>query len=144
MKTVCSLFLLVLLTTPLSAGDRPSIEGQVLFFYYRDLKHVTPFYETILGLKKTFDEDWVKIYQVGKDSFVGLVDETRGFHKVSESKPAMLSIITGDVDGWNAHLKAQNVKFLSELKKGNAPARSFVVEDPGGYTVEFFQWTNEP
>lgn len=119
----------------------PTIDSQITFLYYKDVAAVAPFYERTLGLKKTFDEGWVKIYQISSTSYVGLVDETRGYHRVAEKKPVMLSIVTRDVDAWFRYLKAAGVKILSDLKESTkSPTRGFLVEDPGGYTVEFFQW----
>ena len=41
--------------------------------YYKDLSAVVPFYEDTLALRKTFDQDWSKIYQLTPTSFVGLI-----------------------------------------------------------------------
>ncbi len=132
----------VLLATPDRQDDAlPSIDSQVVFLYYADLNEASAFYESTLGLEKTFDEGWVKIYRTSATSSVGLVDESRGSHRVSESKPVMLSIVTSEVDRWYEHLRNEGVKILSELADSESvPVRAFLVEDPGGYTVEFFQW----
>jgi len=97
------------------------------------------------------DEDWVKIYRVTATSSVGLVKHGHGFHDVSADKPAMLSIITGDVDAWYKRVIEANVPVRSELpapgtdkEPGRAPVRGFIVEDPGGYTIEIFSWQKEP
>ena len=53
----------------------------------------------------------------------------------------MLSIVTNEVDAWYDFLRTTDVKILSEISDGTAvPVRAFLVEDPGGYTVEFFRW----
>jgi len=119
----------------------PSIDSQVQFQYYDDVDAAAPFYERTLGLTKTFDLGWVKIYRVSPTSYVGLVDGTRGYHKVAASKPVMLSIVTRDVDAWYSRLQAARVPLLSELQPSSkSPTRGFLVADPGGYTVEFFTW----
>ena len=118
-----------------------SIDSQVTFLYYKDVAAAAQFYGGILGLERTFDEGWVEIYRISSTSYVGLVDETRGSHQVSESKPVMLSIVTDEVDAWYEHIRAADVTIVSEISDGTAvPVRSFMVEDPGGYTVEFFRW----
>lgn len=131
------------------AGDNslPVIKGTVTFFYYDDLESAARFYEDLLQLPKTMNEDWVKIYQASPSSSVGLVQNGRGFHEVTADKPAMFSMVTDDVDAWYAHLKTADVTMLKELpppdkekKPGTAPVRGFVAEDPGGYTIEFFSW----
>ncbi len=132
----------VLLGIPDSQDDvLPTIDSQVVFLYYSDVNEASRFYERTMGLTKTFDEGWVRIYQTSSNAYVGLVDETKGSHRVSESKPVMLSIVTSEVDRWYEHLRSEGVKILSELADSeNVPVRAFLVEDPGGYTVEFFAW----
>jgi len=125
----------------------PNIDSQIIFFYYKNVDEVTPFYERTLGLTKTFDLGWVKIYRITPTSYIGLTSENRGFHKASPNKPAMLSIVTDDVDGWYDRLSQSGANIVSKLKPvtespapDRAPVRGFIVEDPGGYTVEFFAW----
>lgn len=128
-----------------------SIDETVTFFYYEDIEAAAPFYEDLLQLTKTMDEDWVKIYRITANTSVGLVLQGRGLHDVSADKPAMLSMVTGDVDAWYARLTAAAVPVRKALPaadhdraSGGAPIRGFVVEDPGGYTIEFFQWQSDP
>ncbi len=131
----------IAIAAPTKQQSLPSIDSQVTFLYYADVPAAAQFYEGTLGLEKTFDEGWVQIYRVSSTAYVGLVDETRGVHRTSESKPVMLSIVTNEIDAWYAHMRTSGVKLLSELSNSeNAPIRAFLVEDPGGYTVEFFQW----
>lgn len=111
--------------------------------YYKDLSAVVPFYEDTLALRKTFDQDWSKIYQLTPTSFVGLIQESDGsFHRAQPDNAVMLSIVTEEVDAWYARFKAdERTTFIKHLYKNeNAPIRAFLVRDPGGYTVEVFQW----
>jgi hypothetical protein len=56
----------------------------------------------------------------------------------------MLSIVTSDVESWYELLTAKGIKILSELSdSGSVPVKAFLVEDPEGYTVEFFQWIKD-
>ncbi len=149
-----ALFVAVFCTSAVAEEPAPaagSLGETVTFFYYDDLEAQLPFYEGLLGLEKTMDRDWVKIYRITPNSSVGLVLNGRGVHAVSDDKPAMLSLITEDVDAWYARLTAAGVKVRSPLppadeKRGadRAPVRGFIVEDPGGYTVEFFTWQTKP
>jgi len=134
-----------------ASESAPSIESTVTFFYYDDIEAQIPFYEGLLQLTPTLVEDWVRIYRITDTSSVGLVLNGRGVHPVSADKPAMLSLVTPDIDAWYAKLVAAGVKVLRELppptdpgKPGGAPVRGFIVEDPGGYTVEFFRWRQVP
>jgi catechol 2,3-dioxygenase-like lactoylglutathione lyase family enzyme len=140
--------LLVGLPAGATAAERPgSVDATITFFYYESIQDQVAFYEGLLGLSPSMVEDWVRIYPVTDTSSVGLVLEGRGFHPVSDDKPAMLSIVTGDVDAWYERMVNAGVPVRSPLRPpgttGNpddAPVRGFVVEDPGGYTIEFFTW----
>lgn len=143
-----------LLPVGLSNADRgptPGIEETVTFFYYEDLEAAFRFYEEVLELPVTMDEDWVKILRVSATSSVGLVLDGHGFHEVSDDKPAMLSIVTEDVDAWYRRLLDAGTAIRRELPppdeaaaEGKAPIRGFIAEDPGGYTIEFFSWQTKP
>jgi imidazolonepropionase-like amidohydrolase/catechol 2,3-dioxygenase-like lactoylglutathione lyase family enzyme len=131
----------------LAPAKSPSINATVTFFYYKNLDAAASFYRDLLGLDTTMDVEWVKIFQVSATSSIGLVQDGRGFHPVSDDKPAMLSIVTDDVDAWYQKLVDANVPILKALPPADsptdpdrAPVRGFVAEDPGGYTVEFFTW----
>ncbi|MEO1201816.1 MAG: amidohydrolase family protein [Pseudomonadota bacterium] len=128
-------------------ADDLAIDGTITFFYYKDLESAAAFYGDLLGLDATMDADWVKIFQVSTTSSVGLVKDGQGFHPAADDKPAMLSIITDDVDAWYRKLVDAGVKILKGLPPAGsptdpdrAPVRGFIAEDPGGYTVEFFTW----
>jgi hypothetical protein len=124
-----------------------SMDETVTFFYYEDIGPAAEFYGEVLQLQKSMDEDWVKIYRISATSSVGIVLESRGFHSVSKDKPVMLSIVTGDVDAWYERLTGYDTVVVSPLPAPgetddpeDPPVRGFVVEDPGGYTIEFFTW----
>ena len=148
--------LAVMVAFLLSAGNAVAqksltMDETITFFYYEDLEAQVPFYEGLLKLEKTMDKGWVKIYRITPTSSVGLVLQGHGAHDVSDDKPAMLSIVTGDIDAWYERLVAAKVRVLKELPApGNdpgpdrAPVRGFLVEDPGGYTIEFFSWQEPP
>ncbi len=136
----------------------PNITGQVTFLYYTDLasasnfESAAEFYGGVLGLEVAHDLGWARLYAVSDTATVGIVKDGSGYHAATNGeKPVMLSIITDDVDGWFARLQEAGVTILSplkpletKLKSGNspdrAPVRGFLVEDPGGYTVEIFTW----
>lgn len=129
-----------------TSSMHPSIAEQHTFFYYKDLAPVRAFYGGVLGLEATFEDDWVSIYRITPTSFVGATREGGGAqHRAQEHNAVMLSITTEDVDAWYRRLKAAgNVHFIKELyNHQDAPIRAFLVADPGGYTVEFFQWLKD-
>jgi len=124
----------------------PTIDSQTVMFYYDDLQPASEFYGQILGLEKTLDFDWVKFYRISETSHVGIVRAGDGaYHSPQSNNAVMLSIVTSEVDAWYERLKSvDKVDFLQDIHSGDAPVRSFLVQDPGGYTVEFFQWLEQP
>jgi predicted enzyme related to lactoylglutathione lyase len=123
-----------------------SVTGQVVFFYYPDLKEAETFYGSIMGFQETFGLDWVKIYRTNEGASIGIVDEKKGFLKGAqdEDKPVMVSWQTDDVDGWHQYLKEKGIKILSPPEDSpETGIRGFVFADPGGYALEFFTWTLE-
>lgn len=123
---------------------RPTTDAQVVMFYYPDLTDADRFYGEVLGLEKTLDEDWIKFYETSANGTVGLVAEGDGaWHRVQDKNAVMLSIVTREVDAWYEILRRNgDITFLNDIGD-RGPIRSFLIEDPGGYTVEFFEWLNE-
>lgn len=138
---------MVFITHQLTAQEQsmPSIDSQTVMFYYDDLQEASEFYEQTIGLEKTVDFDWVKFYRISDTSHVGIVRAGDGaYHSPQANNAVMLSIVTSEVDAWYERLKAmEKVHFLREISSGDAPVRSFLIQDPGGYTVEFFQWSEQ-
>ncbi len=129
-----------------TATSLPNVTGHYVFFYYKDISAPAAFYEDILGLKPSFTQEWIRIYQVTPASYLGVTAESEGaFHKPQESNAVMFSIVTDDVDGWYARIKSHpEVTVLQEIfNHASAPIRAFFIADPGGYTVEIFQWLND-
>jgi len=119
----------------------PSISSQITMLYYENIDDASVFYGETLGLKKTFDWTWIRFYQTGPASSVGIVTEGDGaWHQVQERNAVMLSLVTEEVDAWYERLRGRDdVRFLKHIGDGGG-IRSFMLEDPGGYTIEFFQW----
>ncbi len=124
----------------------PTIDSQTTMFYYMNIDAPARFYGETLGLSASMDTDWVKIFQITDTAAVGVVTEGDGaYHRARPDNAVMLSIVTSEIDAWYDRLKATgDVKFLKEIYDSKTvPIRAFLVEDPGGYTVEFYQWLNE-
>ena len=119
----------------------PPLDSQITMFYYDDLDGAAEFYGSVLGLEKTFDWDWVKFFKTGPSSSVGIVKDGEGaYHRPQPTNAVMLSLVTSDVDAWYGRLEHRDdIVFLKRIGDGGG-IRSFLLEDPGGYTVEFFQW----
>lgn len=116
---------------------------QYTMFYYKDIAAARRFYGGILGLKATFNDEWVTLYEVLPGALLGVVQEGgTAFHPARAENSVMLSLVTVDVDRWHARLKEfPDVSFVKEpYNHEKVPIRALLVTDPGGYTVEFFQW----
>ena len=126
---------------PDCAAPVPTLDSQVTMFYYDDLDRPARFYGETLGFEKTLDWEWVKFFRTGPSSSVGLVRSGDGaWHKPQRRNAVMLSLVTDDVDLWYERVRAKpGVVVLKDIGEGGG-IRSFLLEDPGGYTVEFFQW----
>lgn len=126
--------------TDCGAGT-PPLDEQITMFYYEELDEASEFYGTILGLEKTFDWEWVEFFKTGPASSVGIVRGGEGaYHEPKPGNAVMLSMVTSDVDAWYERIKdRKDLVFLKRIGDGGG-IRSFLLEDPGGYTVEFFEW----
>jgi predicted enzyme related to lactoylglutathione lyase len=114
------------------------IQGNLVFFYYKDLGEAEKFYSELLGLKKVLDYGFAKIFHISRSTFIGLVDETKGMHKASEPKTVTLSFVTKEIDAWYQYLKSKGVKMRGAIKNASRhPTRGFVAYDPEGYFLEF-------
>lgn len=123
----------------------PSIHGNLVFLYYKDLPAARRFYGETLGLPCVLDYGFAAIFRASDSSFIGLVDEQRGMHKAAEPKTVTVAFITEQVDGWHDYLKASGVTIRNPLKSStNHPTRGFVALDPGGYFLEFETFLEHP
>jgi predicted enzyme related to lactoylglutathione lyase len=114
-----------------------AVQKVITFFYYRDLPAAMAFYETVMGLSLAIDQGWCKIYLIGGNAHVGLVDEARGMHKAHPVKPVQLCIRVEDVAAWHRYAVGQGLAGLSELFENDALGiRAFVFDDPEGYQIE--------
>lgn len=122
-----------------SPARRPD-DGVILaitFQYYRDLPAAMRFYEDVLGVTLAIDQGWSKIYKIGGQAHVGLVDEERGMQNWAEAKTSQLCLRVPDVDAWYAWAKANDVDGLSKMfDSEELGIRAFVMNDPEGYQIE--------
>ena len=113
------------------------IEGMITFLYYKDLAKVARFYEDVLGLKLVIDQGFAKIYQVAGQAHIGLVDETRGYHRSNPIKPVEITLLAPDVDAWYQRIRSLGIETLTEPTIiSSVNVRAFLLQDPEGYVVE--------
>lgn len=127
-------------------GSGLRIAGGVTFFYYQDLAKAADWYEHKLGFRRVADEGWVVIIEITPTSFIGLVNATDGTLRPIAEKGALLSIETPDLEGWYERLTATPGSNITQDIEIGAQGKidEFRLEDPGGYTVEFFRWRDRP
>jgi len=116
-------------------------QSQITFFYYPDLEPIAAFYEGIMGFERVEDQGWAKIYRVGGNAFLGIVDGSKGFHQAREKNAVLLTLVVDDVEAWYDYLQEQGAHLLRELQYSEEiQIRGFFLEDPGGYTLEIQQF----
>jgi len=113
------------------------VDGLITFLYYRDLERAAEFYEEVMGFELAVDQGWAKIYLVTDGAHIGVVDESKGYHKSSPTKPVMVTLVVPDVDAWYRHIRNMGVVTLSEPHDvAELGLRMFLLEDPEGYVIE--------
>lgn len=119
------------------------INGGLMFMYYDGIEEAAKFYMETLGFELKLDRDWVKILKYSTDSHVGLVDISMGSHEVMDEKSARLQLMVEDAQSWWDYIKGKGLKTnKEELVEGKTlKIKAFAVTDPGGYTVEFCEYT---
>jgi predicted enzyme related to lactoylglutathione lyase len=120
---------------------RQIVKSQITFLYYRDLQPVAAFYQDVMGFDLVEDQEWAKIYRVGGNAYLGIVDEARGFHQVQEENAVLVTLVVDDVFWWREYLESKGVKMLTGVRDVESiQVRCFFCQDPGGYTIEIEQF----
>jgi predicted enzyme related to lactoylglutathione lyase len=117
--------------------NRPSLQSQITFLYYRDLARAARFYEDILQFELCDDQGDARIYRVAEKAFVGIVDGTKGHCRAQETNAVLVTLVSENVEDWYAYLKQCGVKLLTEVQQPEGfPVECFFFEDPEGYQYE--------
>lgn len=117
----------------------------ITFLYYNHLDAACDFYSGVLGLPQIVDQGFCKIYQIAAGAFVGLVDAEQGTHKPAHDKPVILSFVTEDLDTLYEQLQVKGTPIFRPLKTHERiGVRGFMALDPGGYTLEFESFLDQP
>ncbi len=109
-------------------------DQQVTFLYTRDLDATARFYEETMGLPLVLDQGTCRIYRVSADGFVGFCQRAEA---PEEPAGIIVTLVTEDVDGWHARLRARGVAF--EKAPALNPAYNIYhcfLRDPNGYLLE--------
>jgi len=125
--------------------DDFGIKAHNLFLYYKDLKAAGEFYTQIMGMELVADYEMALILRMSTDSYLILVDATKGMHTADEPKSVALALLTDQLDEWYKYLKSQNVKIKYDYKPKEGSAHDgFVIEDPEGYLLEMERFNQHP
>ncbi len=122
------------------------IQATNLFLYYKDLKKAGEFYSEILGFEIVADYEMALILRMTSDSYLILVDATKGMHSAEEPKTVALAMLTDQLEEWHTYLKNQNVeiKYPFRGKKAESAHDGFVIVDPEGYLLEIENFNQHP
>lgn len=129
---------------PAPALPRPSIDGTYTMFYYRNQREAVRWYEEVLGFERVLSITGADLFRIHAHSHLALIAEGHGSQKATSvrEKGAILSIQTSALEEWHARLFALGVEGtgVGTVTGGDGTTVEFKVYDPGGYTVEFFDW----
>ncbi|WP_232476348.1 VOC family protein [Flavisphingomonas formosensis] len=122
----------------------PRISGAVTLFYYDEIETASHWYENVIGFEKQVDLDWLALFRIADQAYLGLVAANAGSQRPipGANKGAILSIVTTDLEKWHRRLFAAGVAGTGQgLEIGcGGLSIEFKVRDPGGYTLEFLEW----
>jgi len=122
-------------------GMEINAQSQITFLYYYDLAVPSEFYEDVMGFEMVEDQGTAKIFRVSGNAYLGIVNQKTGFHKAQPKNAVLVTLVVDDVERWYEYLKSTGAKVVRELTVlGTANIRRFVIEDPGGYTIEVQQF----
>lgn len=108
---------------------------QITWIYTYDLAKTALFYADTLGLTEVLDQGMCRVFQTSATSFIGVCQRP---DRDVEPKGVILTLLTPDVDGWYAHLKAAGADLVTEPGHSErAKAYAFFCRDPEGYRIEF-------
>lgn len=121
------------------------IRASNVFLYYKDLDRAARFYENILGMELLADYTMAKIFRMTSDSYLILVDASKGMHTADEPKTVALALLTDQLAEWYAYFQSKKVpiKYTYKPKQGS-PHDGFVAVDPEGYLLEFELFKQHP
>lgn len=122
----------------------PPIDGVLTMFYYDDLAAATDWYEHVIGFEKILTFEGLALFRVHGGSQLALVGKGYGSQVpiAGTNKGAILSIHTRALQQWHERLFGRQVEGTGEGLHlgGDGRTIEFKVRDPGGYTIEFFDW----
>lgn len=109
------------------------ITSNVTFLYYEDYKKAITFFEEVLKLKLIMDQDFARVYEVTKTSFLGMVKK----EKRIKTNDTLYSFTVDDVDLYYDLYSSKDIYNLSKMNHfKDIPLKSFFFEDFEGHQFE--------
>ena len=122
----------------------PTVLNALTMFYYRDLEAAAAWYENVIGFERVLSSKGLELFEIEGSSKLALIQDGFGSQKATtdHQKGAILSIETDQLEEWHARLFAFGVEGtgVGLLVGAGGMTLEFKIHDPGGYTVEFFEW----
>lgn len=109
-------------------GDSLQITASIVWLYYKDMLPAEHFVEETLGLTKSADQGWAKVYRLSQNGYLGLVDGLRGMNTYSPEKLTELKLNLKNPGPWENYLKANS---------GDSTRQSETFRDTGLYLYRF-------
>lgn len=120
------------------------MDGVYTLFYYDDISETARWYESVIGFEKYLDYGWLAIFRLREGVYLGLVTASCGSQRPvdGDNKGVLLTISMTDLEAWHRHLLENGVPGVGHgLAIGHGGlTMEFKLKDPGGYTIEFFEW----
>jgi catechol 2,3-dioxygenase-like lactoylglutathione lyase family enzyme len=113
---------------------KTTFDSQIIFVPVADLARSAQFYETVLLLKPTLDQNGIKIYQVVEGSFLGFCQSEA---PLAADDRLIFTFVTERVDEWHMRLLAQGVATDGAPRINERyQIYHFFARDPDGYRIE--------
>jgi catechol 2,3-dioxygenase-like lactoylglutathione lyase family enzyme len=124
----------------------PAFEQQVTFLYTDDLAKSAQFYGEVLGLPLWLDQGTCRIYRVASGGLIGVCQTGSGeAQRTDKHANVIVTLVTEDVDGWFAHLRARGVTFEKPPSINERyQIYNCFFRDPNGYLLEIQRFLNAP
>lgn len=124
------------------------VDGAITLFYYDDVPAATRWYEQEIGFEKILDYGWLSIFRLIEHAYLGLVSGKAGSQEPipGPNKGAMVTIATRDLRAWHGRMVEAGVAGVDNGVQPGCDGNTieFKLRDPGGYTLEFFEWLDVP
>lgn len=121
------------------------VRASNLFLYYRNLDRATAFYRDTLGLELVADYDMARLFRVADESYLFLVDATKGLHTADEPRSVALALLTDQLEEWHTYLTSKGFPPGRPFAARPGSAHDgFVIKDPEGYLLEFERFNPHP